>query len=325
MTLPTNRFLKVNGLRLHITEQGKGPLILLCHGFPETSHAWRHQLPALAQAGYRAVAPDLRGYGTSDCPEAVEAYAMRELVDDLLGLLDALGEDQAVVIGGDWGAALAWQAARVHPDRFRAVAALGVPMMQRAPAKPSEIFPKTDQVWFYTHYFAIPGLAERELEIDVGMSLSKIYSAASGAAGRRDDPSTPNPFGMLPRSGGLLDVLPEPRGLPDWLPAEDMECFVKSFETSGFRGGLNYYRNLDRNWVNESTLEGRRVEVPALYLVGERDTGLAIPGMRELIEAMPVAVPDLRVSRTIPGAGHWLQQEAPGAVNAALLGFLASL
>lgn len=325
MTQPTNSFLKVNGLRLHITEQGEGPLVLLCHGFPETSHAWRHQLPVLAEAGYRAVAPDLRGYGQSDCPAAVGAYSMRELVADLLGLLDALGEDRAVVIGGDWGASIAWQAARTHPDRFRAVGALGVPMVQRAPSKPSDIFPKTDKAWFYTHYFSVPGVAERELEADVGTSLCKIYAAGSGAAGRRDDPSTPNPFGMLPRGGGLLDPLPKPRRLPDWLPAEQLACFVSSFESSGFRGGLNYYRNLDRNWADEATMEGRRVEVPALYLVGERDTGLAIPGMQEIIAAMPVSVPDLRVSRKIPGAGHWLQQEAPAAVSGALVEFLDSL
>ncbi len=198
-------------------------------------------------------------------------------------------------------------------------------MMQRAPKRPSDLFPQTDQAWFYTHYFAAPGVAERELEADVGASLRKIYFAASGAAGRRDDPSTPNPFGMLPRAGGCLDILPEPEGALDWLPAEDMERFVESFEASGFRGGLNYYRNLDRNWADEASLEGRRVEVPALYLVGERDTGMAIPGMRQIIEAMPVTVPHLRGACTIQGAGHWLQQEAPDAVNAALVEFLDSL
>ena len=123
MTAPSHRFLEAHGLRFHVTEQGQGPLVLLCHGFPETSHVWRHQLPALARAGYRAVAPDLRGYGRSDRPDAVAAYAMRELVADLLGLVEALGESQAVVVGGDWGAAVAWQAARMHPERFRAVAA----------------------------------------------------------------------------------------------------------------------------------------------------------------------------------------------------------
>lgn len=322
---PQTHNVNVNGITLHVTTQGHGPLVLLCHGFPETSYAWRHQLPALAQAGFRAVAPDLRGYGASSSPADVAAFTTLDVIGDLVALLDSEGADNAVIVGGDWGANIAWQAAQLRPDRFRAVAALGVPMMGRAPMAPSRLFPKTDAAAFYTHYFNEPGRAEQEFERDIGATLRAIYFAASGDAGPRDDPNTPNPFGMVANGRGLLDPLPVPKTLPAWLTEVDLATFVQSYQASGFRGGLNYYRNLDRNWALQGALAGKRVDVPALYLAGERDTGLAIPGMDQIIKAMPSLVPQLRAPQIISGAGHWLQQEAPQAVNQALLAFLRSL
>lgn len=322
---PKKRLLEVNGLKLQVTEQGEGPLVLLCHGFPETAYAWRHQLPALAQAGYRAVALDMRGYGGSDSPNDPAAFTVLDVVGDLAALLKVLKEKSAVVVGGDWGATVAWQAAQLRPDLFRGVAALGVPMMARAPMRPSSLFPKTESAVFYTHYFCEPGVGEQEFERDASATLLKIYFAASGEAGPRDDPATPNPFGMVKRGGSLLDSLPTPVRLPYWLSQLDLDVFAASFQSSGFRGGLNYYRNLDRNWELQAALEEKRVEVPALYLVGERDTGLAIPGMDQIINAMPKLVPNLKASIVVPRAGHWLQQEAPDEVNAALVGFLRSL
>ena len=153
MPAARQRFIETNGIRLHVREQGEGPLVILCHGFPETSHAWRHQLDALGQAGFHAVAPDLRGYGDSDCPPDIAHYSALDVIGDLVGLADALGQRQAVLVGNDWGASIAWQAAQLRPDRFRAVAALGVPMMGRAPMAPSLLFPQNEQAWFYTHYF----------------------------------------------------------------------------------------------------------------------------------------------------------------------------
>lgn len=319
------RDVNVNGITLHVTAQGQGPLVVLCHGFPETAYAWRHQLPALAQAGFRAVAPDLRGYGASTSPADVSAFTTLDVIGDLIGLLDHEGADNAVIVGGDWGANIAWQAAQLRPDRFRAVAALGVPMMGRAPIMPSRLFPKTDSAAFYTHYFNEPGVAEAEFERNIDATLRAIYFAASGDAGPRNDPNTPNPFGMVANGRGLLDPLPIPKTLPDWLTEADLATFVQSYKTSGFRGGLNYYRNLDRNWALQGAWEGKKVEVPALYLVGERDTGLNIPGMDQIIKAMPTLVPQLRATEIIPAAGHWLQQEAPQAVNKALVNFLRSL
>lgn len=324
MTAYRQTFIEANGIRLHVAEQGDGPLVLLCHGFPETSHAWRYQLAALAHAGFRAMAPDLRGYGLSECPTAAGQYTTWDVVGDLVALVDVLGERDAVVVGNDWGATIAWQAALLRPDRFRAVVAFGVPMMGRSPMAPSRLFPQTDQTRFYTHYFSEPGLAETELERDVATTLRKIYFSASADVGVRDA-NTPNPFGLVPRSGGLLDSLIDPPSLPAWLAPADLDKFVQAFSISGFRGGLNYYRNLDRNWELQSALEGLLVEVPALYLVGERDTGLAMPGMQEIIGDMPQIVPRLSASRVVPRAGHWLQQEAPDFVNAALIEFLRDL
>ena len=325
MNAAKQQTLEVNGIRLNVTEQGQGPLVLLIHGFPETSHVWRHQRAALAAAGYRAAAPDLRGYGESEAPTDPAAYTSLDVVGDLVALLDALGERQAVLVGGDWGATVAWQAAQLRPDRFRAVVALGVPLMGRAPMPPSQLFPQTKDALFYTLYFSEPGVAEREFERDVRATLRKVFYAASGDAGPRSDPATPNPFGMVNRSAGLLASLPDPGGPLPWLQPADMAEFVARFESSGFTGGLNYYRNLDRNWAQQAAFEGMRVEVPALYLVGERDPGRAMPGMDQIVAAMPALAPGLRGADVIPNAGHWLQQENPGAVNTALFGFLANL
>ncbi|WP_426406356.1 alpha/beta hydrolase [Serratia sp. PAMC26656] len=319
------RYVEANGLQIQITEAGEGPLVILCHGFPETAYAWRHQLSALAEAGFRAVAPDLRGYGNSDSPANVADFTTLDIVSDLVALVDAEGVSEAVIVGGDWGATIAWQAAQVRPDRFRAVVALGVPMMGRAPVAPSQIFPQTATASFYTHYFSQSNVAEQEFDRDTASTLRKIYFAASGDAGPRSDPNTPNPFGMVDRGQGLLDSLPDPEVLPSWLKQADLDIFVGSFRKSGFRGGLNYYRNLDRNWMLQGAFVGKRVEVPALFLIGERDTGLAIPGMDQIIKAMPELVPQLRSAEVIPGAGHWLQQEAPREVNKALVHFLRTL
>ncbi len=317
-------FIETNGVRLHLAAQGEGPLVLLLHGFPETSYSWRHQLGALSAAGFRAVAPDLRGFGLSSSPIEAERYTALDIVGDLIGILDALGERQAVVVGSDWGATIAWQAAQLRPDRFRGVVALGVPMMARAPMPPSRLFPQTEHAWFYTHYFAQPGLAEREFERDVAGTLRKIYFAASGDVGPRDG-NSPNPFGVVSRHKGLLDALPEPASPLAWLAPSDMDVFVKAFQASGFGGALNYYRNLDRNWELQAAFDGLLVQVPALYLVGERDTGLALPGMREIIDAMPKLVPNLRGSRVIAQAGHWLAQEAAERVNSEIVEFIRAL
>ncbi|MFB8344803.1 alpha/beta fold hydrolase [Brucella cytisi] len=309
---------------MNVLEQGEGPTILFCHGFPETSHAWRHQIPALSAAGFHAIAPDMRGYGETDCPPAVDEYTVFHIVGDMVALLDALDVQTAVIVGNDWGATVAWQAAQMRPDRFRGVVAISVPMMGQPPIAPTRLFPQTDDAQLYMLYFQEPGSAEVELEHDVHQTLRKIFFAASGDAGaRQPGDGTPNPFGMVSRRDGLLSGLPDT--LPGWLTNADLDNFARAFTTSGFRGGLNYYRNLDRNWQLQAPLAGTKVEIPALFMTGERDTGLAIPGMREIMNAMPELVPQLAERVEVPGAGHWLPQERPDLVNEAIIKFIQSI
>ncbi|MGV1870428.1 alpha/beta fold hydrolase [Agrobacterium rosae] len=314
------RMIKTKTLNVNILEAGKGPLVLLCHGFPETSHAWRHQISALAEAGFHAVAPDMRGYGQTEAPQDWAQFTVFDLVADMVALVDALGEDKATIIGNDWGATIAWQAALLRPDRFHKVVAMGVPLMGQPPVAPSAIFPTTDDALLYALYFQ-QDEALAELDRDPEMTLRKIYYAASGEAGPHlpgDD--TPNPFGMVARKRGLLADLPD-RPV-SWLVESDWQVLVSAFTASGFTGGLNYYKNLDRNWQLQHALSGVKVTVPALFMVGERDTGLAIPGMKEMIDAMPSLAPALKQIQIVPGAGHWLPQEAPDVVNKAIIEFL---
>ncbi|WP_409517198.1 alpha/beta hydrolase [Ensifer sp.] len=318
--------IKTRTINMSILDAGQGPLVLFCHGFPETKYAWRHQIHALAQAGYRAVAPDMRGYGGTDAPEHLYQYTVFHAVGDLVALLDALGEHQAVVVGHDWGATIAWQAALMRPDRFRAVVALSVPMMGQPPVPPSKIFPQTEDALFYTLYFQKPKLADEEFSRDVSLTLRKIMFAASGEAGRRKPgDGTPNPFGMVAKGAGLLASLPTPAKLPEWLPSREFDQLIRAFELSGFTGGLNYYRNIDRNWELQQGFVGQLIRVPAFFMIGDRDTGLAIPGMDQIITAMPNLVPDLRGSHVLQDAGHWLQQERAKDVSELTINFLGGL
>ncbi|WP_034296412.1 alpha/beta fold hydrolase [Herbaspirillum sp. RV1423] len=320
------RMVAANGINMNVAEQGEGPVILLCHGFPETSYSWRHQMGPLAAAGFRAVAPDMRGYGKSDSPGAVELFSVEHLAADMVGLLNALDAKDAVIVGNDWGATVAWHAALRYPSRFRGLIALGVPMMPRAPAPPTQLFPHTEDLELYALYFQDEGRAEKEFETSVNETLVKILYAASGEAGPREQgDGTPNPFGMVNRKDGLLASLPLPSKLPSWLTQDDIDVFTLAFEESGFRGGLNYYRNLDRNWALEASYSDAVVTVPSLYLVGERDTGLSIPGMKEIIASMSAKVPCLRGTRVIPDCGHWLPQERPDVVSQVILDFAKEL
>ncbi len=325
MSEPTHRSVEANGIRIHIAEQGSGPLVLLCHGFPESWYSWRRQLKALAEAGFHAVAPDMRGYGQSDRPTEIERYSLFHLVGDMIGVLDALGEKNAVIAGHDWGAPVAWHAALLRPDRFRAIIGLSVPYRPRGSVAPTTVMPQDADASFYQLYFQKPGVAEAELEADVRASLRKILYSGSGDVPRRNPPGASSRVGMVPRTGGFLTRMPSPENLPEWLSEADVEYYAGQFQQSGFRGGLNWYRNIDRNWELMAPFAGACVTVPALYMAGDLDLVVSFPRMKEVIADLPRFIPQLRASIMLPGCGHWTQQERPNEVNKAMIEFLRSL
>ena len=322
----THRFVETNGIRIHVAEQGDGPLVLLCHGFPELWYSWRHQLSALAAAGFHAVAPDMRGYGQTDRPEVIDQYTLLHLVGYMVGLLDALGHETAVIVGHDWGASVAWHAALLRPDRFRAVIGLSVPFIPRGPDYPSKSFPETDETVFYQSYFQSPGVAEADLEHDVRFSMRTFLYDGSGDASYsaiKADPA--GHVFMVPRKGGMMANRVNPTSLPPWLTEADVEVYVDQFERTGYRGGLNWYRNIDRNWELMAPFAGLKITVPALLIAGDRDLVLAFRGMDQVISNLPKNVPKLQKTLILPGCGHWTQQERPREVNDAMIAFLQRL
>jgi pimeloyl-ACP methyl ester carboxylesterase len=319
-----HRFVQTNGIRMHLAEAGDGPLVVLCHGFPESWYSWRHQLTALAQAGFHAVAPDQRGYGQTDAPEAIDQYSIFHLVGDVVGLLDALGAPDAIVVGHDWGGPVAWHTALFRPDRVRGVAGLSVPFRPRGTVAPTSVMPRTDDALFYQLYFQEPGVAETELERDPRETIRKMLVAVSGDA----PPSKAGGPGvaMVPRGGAFLDF----GGLaadvrPSWVTDADLDFYAGEFARSGFRGPLNWYRNVDRNWELTAPWAGAKVMPPALYVAGDRDLVVRFPGMDRLLPALKNFVPNLTRTILLPGCGHWTQQERAAEVNAALIEFAKGL
>ena len=317
-----HRTIQTNGINLHVAEAGSGPLVVLCHGFPESWYSWRHQLQALAEAGFHVVAPDQRGYGDSDAPEPIDAYSILHLTGDIVGLVHALGEDQAVIVGHDWGSPVAWASAQMRPDIFRAVASLSVPFGGRAPMPPLKAMRNVfGDRFFYQLYFQTPGVAEHELQHDIPVTVRKMLFGASGAIERSG--GSFGVEGAPPASSFMLESMPDPGDdLPSWLTTEDVDFYVQAFTKAGFRGGLNWYRNIDHSWELTATFQGKKIEQPALFLAGDRDV---VPFNDDAEKRMRESVTDLRDVVVLPAIGHWTQQEAPEAVNEALLGFLKSL
>jgi pimeloyl-ACP methyl ester carboxylesterase len=311
-----HRFVQANGLRMHIIDEGTGPLVLLLHGFPEFSGTWHHQIPALVAAGYRVVAPDQRGYGQTDCPERIDAYTILHLVGDAVGVLDAVGEQTAVVVGHDWGASVAWSAALLRPDRFRAVAGLSVPYRPRTPVPPTEAMRHLFGERFYMLYFQKPGVAEGDFAGDVRAGMRRLMHAASGDA-------PPDQRWQPQLSGSFFAGVADPGAAPAWLGEEQLDALTAAFTRSGFRGGLSWYRNLDRNWELSAAFSGLSIRQPALFAIGDADPTYA--AARPAIDALPQQLPGLRRQLVMPGVGHWIGEERPAEVNAALLEFLAGL
>ena len=262
------------------------------------------------------VGPD----GGSDAPEAVDAYSLLHLVGDMVGLVAALGEREAVVVGHDWGANVAWNCALLRPDLFRAVVAMSVPYRPRGPAAPLAALRAAGKHNFYWLYFQPSGIAEAEFERDPAASLRRILGGTSSG-----QPQNPDEVLMLPEKNGFLDLMPEPVPLPAWLPEGDLAVMADAYRRTGFRGGLNYYRNIDRNWELLAPWHGAPIRQPALFIAGRSDPVIASAIGQKGLEALPQTVPGLRRTVMIEGAGHWIQQERPDEVNAALVAFLRAL
>ena len=317
ITIPTN------GIHLRAVIEGSGPLVVLVHGFPEGWYSWRHQIGAIAAAGFTACAIDVRGYGGSDSPPEVADYSLAQITADVAGVIAQLSPDgTGVLIGHDWGAPIVWNTALTRPDRVRAVAGLSVPWtgVPSAPFLDPIKAAFTDKGrFFYQVYFQDVGVAEAELEADVRASLRKFYYALSGDA----------PAGTWPRDkphgATLLDRLPDPQPFPACFTPADEDHFVAAFEASGFYGPLNRYRNHDIDFAWQQGFKDRRIEQPALFIGGDRDLALRmLPGVNP-VDLMAPHLPGLRGAHVLPGIGHWTQQEAPVQVNALLLDWLKGL
>jgi pimeloyl-ACP methyl ester carboxylesterase len=314
------QMIETSGIRLRTVVEGNGPLVILLHGWPQCWYLWRHQIAPLAEAGFQVAVPDQRGYGGSDKPAEIEAYNILELTSDVVGIADALGHEQFIVVGHDWGAPVAWHTALLHPQRVRAVAGLSVPYTRwKARTLTQQEF-YGDNFW-YMVYFQQPGVAEAELEADIRKSLRTIYFTVSG-----DIPVEMRP-GRKPASAKFLDEMTDPDQLPAWLTEEDLDYYVAQYRQSGFRGPINWYRNIDRNIAltpQLDSLETGKIQQPAFFIAGTKDPVLQFHGGQSLA-AMDKGMTDLRGKVLIEGAGHWVPMERPAEVNEALIGFLKSV
>ena len=316
------RMIETNGISMRIAEAGSaGPLVLLVHGWPESWYSWRHQIVALSSAGYRVVAPDMRGYGSTSAPASAEEYDIVTIAADLIGLLDALGEEKAVMVGHDWGSIVAWQTALLHPDRFNALVAMSVPYGGRPERSPMVDWREAyGENFYYILYHNEPGgVAEAEYDADPRGLLSRLYLSPDSEREPREitDPKA--------AAGGWIGRLGAAKGLPDWLTEEDLEYVVGEFRHAGFRGGINYYRNFQRNWELTESIGRDTIKMPTLFLAGSEDMVIGHATQERLQGAMARIATDLRGVVLLPGIGHWVQQEAPEATNAALLEFLKGI
>lgn len=290
-----SRRVETNGIELRVVDHGEGPAVVFCHGFPELGFSWRHQVFALAEAGFRTLTPDMRGYDGSSRPDRIEDYDILTLCADLIGLLDDAGLPDAVFVGHDWGASVVWNLALLYPDRVRAVAGLSVPATPRPTAPPITILRSRLGDDFYMCWFQEPGVADPVLAADVRRTL------------------------LFDNLVSVTDA--RPAAVPAWLGESEFEYYVDVFTETGFTGGLNYYRNMDRNWHLTEDLRGAKIEAPALFVAGSQDPVIRFTPMSK----MDAVLSDLRGTVILEGAGHWIQQERAAEVNDALLGFLREL
>ncbi|MBN1662784.1 MAG: alpha/beta hydrolase [Deltaproteobacteria bacterium] len=285
----THRFAQTNGIRMHYAEQGEGFPVIFLHGFPELWYSWRHQIPALAAAGFHAIAPDLRGYGDTDKPVGIELYDIYHLVADMTGLLDALGEKKAVIVGHDWGGVIVWQMALLAPQRVERVISLNTPFHGRGQTRPTDAYKKLGDGRFnYVLHFQEPGLAESEIEPNVERWLKST----------------------------MRNIAKDTSFMTD----ETMKVYYDAYKKGGFTGPINYYRNADRNWEITAHLTDAKVTMPALMIGAENDP-ILLPGMMDGMERHCTNL----TKRLIGNCGHWTQMERPDEVNRILIEYLSDL
>ncbi|MGI9208555.1 MAG: alpha/beta fold hydrolase [Rhodococcus sp. (in: high G+C Gram-positive bacteria)] len=316
-----SRTVDVDGFTWNIDDSGDGPAVVLCHGFPGLGYSFRHQSAALAGAGYRAIAPDMPGYGGTDRPATVEQYTAVATADRLVGLLDALGIARAVFVGHDFGAPAAWTTALRHPSRVAGLVLLAVPYApDRLRARPTELYRKmARQHFLHLHYFQEPGVAEAELDPRAREFLQRLFFALSGEYRYLDVWNHPS------EGNGYLDVLPQAPALPwAWLSEEELDTYAAVFDRTGFGGGLCWYRAYDANWLASAPYEGADITVPTLFVAGDRDPVITMSGPGAL-ERMSAAVPDLRGIHLLPAAGHFVQMERSAEVDALLVRFVSDV
>ncbi|MGW0906927.1 alpha/beta fold hydrolase [Streptomyces sp. NPDC002853] len=320
-----HRLVDVPGGRIHLVEQGTGPLVLLVHGFPESWYSWRHQMPVLAEAGFRAVAIDVRGYGRSSKPREVDAYRMTAHVADNIGVVRALGEETATIVGHDWGSTIAANSALLRPDVFAAVAQLSVPYTPRSGLRPTDAFAMIGgDEEFYVSYFQEEGRAEAEIEPDVRGWLAGFYAGLS--ADTMPSPADGPSLHFVARGGKMSDRF-APGGalpaLPSWLTDADLDFYAEEFERTGLTGALGRYRNVDRDRADLAEWDGAPIAQPSLFIGGDQDASTT--WLADAIKAFPETLPGLVSSHILEGCGHWVQQERAFEVNRLLVGWLRGL
>ena len=315
-----HQFAHINGLKHHIVTCGTGPAVLFCHGFPDMWRVWRHQMRAVAAAGFMAIAPDLRGFGQTDSPRAGDCFTVVDVLGDCIGILNHFGIQSAVIVGHDWGAGVSWIAPILRPDRFSAVATLSVPYGRRAPRSLPDLLEASGQHDIYMLYFNRPGEADAELDANPEKFLRRLFYTLSGAFD--GDQLSRMRVGS---TGRLIDSLAEAPGPLPWFDDDEMAIYVENFRSRGFTGALSTYRNLHRGWELLAAWDDASLKVPALFIYGEKELVTRFPGRAEAIEDFTNLVPNGRAPVLVPGAGHWVQLEAPAVVNAALIDFLRTL
>jgi pimeloyl-ACP methyl ester carboxylesterase len=309
-----------NGVTLRVVVEGEGPAVLLSHGFPELGYSWRHQIGPLAEAGYRVIVPDQRGYGGSSRPEAIEDYDIVHLTDDLAGILDALGEERAVMVGHDWGSFVVSHMAMMRPERTSGVVNMSVPFTPRGPMSVTDMLKMAipEDTFFYILYFQDVGPADEEMARDPRDTMTRLL------CGVKLDPNADvgSMMANAPKKAdvkGFVDSMPPaPDTLPDWITQAELDHYVEEFTRTGFTGGINWYRNFHRNWELTPQLADAKVEVPAYFIAGKQDP---VIGGRDAGFDSPTLL-DWRGETVIDDAGHWVQQEKPAEVNTALISFL---